>query len=129
MSYTALKLAHMSLALLSGLFFVTRFILFRFNPTLRSKLPLKILPHIIDSALLIFAILLCIQIAQYPLTHGWLTAKVLGLLAYIGFGVVAMRRQHVPAFMAALVSYIYIFGAAVLHHPFSWLAPVIFGTP
>lgn len=128
MSYTALKFAHMLLACVSGLFFMTRFCLFRFQPALRNRATFKILPHIIDTALLVFAILLSIHIAQYPLTHNWLTAKVLGLLAYISFGMIAMRRQQVLAFMLALTSYGYILGVAFLKTPLSWLAPLV-GTP
>ena len=101
MDYDALKGSHMGLAYLSILLFIIRFSLFKFQPSLRSNKLLKILPHIIDTVLIIFAIMLCIEISQYPLTDHWLTAKVLGLVAYIGFGVVAInsaiRSRHAAA--------------------------------
>lgn len=124
MSYMALKHMHMGLALVSGLLFFIRFFLFKFKPAFQQVRVLKILPHIIDTGLLICAIALCIQISQYPGSHAWLTAKVIGLFAYIGFGILAMRRHSLPAFLLALLSYIYIFGAALHHAPASWLSPI-----
>ncbi|MFC3678706.1 SirB2 family protein [Bacterioplanoides pacificum] len=121
MEYTALKHSHAGLAYLSGLLFFIRFFLFKVSPGLRSNKLLKILPHVIDTILLVFAVMLCLQIAQYPLTHLWLSAKVVGLLAYIGFGVVAIKRGSWPAFIAAMLSFGYILGAAKAHNALSWL--------
>src|SRR5690554_1653358 len=87
MDYSALKHSHAGLAYLTVILFVVRFALFYVSPKWRSNKVLKIVPHIIDTLLLVFAIMLCIELSQYPLVNGWLTAKVIGLLAYIGFGV------------------------------------------
>lgn len=122
MDYTALKHSHAGLAYLTGLFFVVRFMLFYFAPKFRNNKLFKILPHIIDTLLLVFAIMLCFKISQYPLTDAWLTGKVAGLLAYIGFGVVAIKRASWPAFILAMLSYAYILGAAKAHNILSWAA-------
>lgn len=122
MDYVALKASHVGLAYLSILLFIIRFSLFKFQPTLRSNKLLKILPHIIDTFLLLFAVWLCYEISQYPLTDHWLTAKVLGLVAYIGFGTVAIKRGKNWAFVAALVSFAYIFGAAKAHSALSFFS-------
>ncbi len=122
MDYTALKASHIGIAYLSILLFIIRFALFKFKPTLRSNIVLKVLPHIIDTFLLIFAIWLCVMISQYPLTDHWLTAKVIGLIAYIGFGVVAIKQGKVWAFIAALASFAYIFGAAKAHSALSFFS-------
>jgi uncharacterized membrane protein SirB2 len=121
MEYTALKASHAGLAYLSIMLFVVRFFLFSSVPKFRSNKILKILPHVIDTVLLVFAVMLCLQIAQYPLTQSWLTAKVIGLVAYIGFGVIAIKRGSWPAFIAALLSFAYILGAAKAHNALSWL--------
>ena len=34
---------------------------------------------------------------QYPATHAWLTAKVIGLLAYIVLGSLALKRGRTKA--------------------------------
>ena len=61
---------------------------------------------VIDTALLVSAIILAVYIQQSPLQDSWLTAKVAGLLVYIGLGMVAMRfgktRQiRIAAWVAA----------------------------
>ena len=61
--------------------------------TLRDKGRwVRIVPHVIDTALLASAIGLAITIGQYPGTSGWLTAKVAGLVAYIVLGSFALKR-------------------------------------
>ncbi|HNK31486.1 MAG TPA: SirB2 family protein, partial [Plasticicumulans sp.] len=66
-------------------------------------------------------------LGQYPFVNGWLSAKVLALVVYIGLGAVALRhgrtyRQRATAFAAALLTAGYIVGAALQHSPASWLA-------
>lgn len=120
MDYNFLKHSHMGLAYLTVILFVTRFVLFYFYPVQRRNRLFKVLPHVLDTLLLVFAILLCIHIAQYPLTHGWLTAKVVGLLCYIGFGTVAIKRASRRAFFFALLSFVYVLGVAKAHSALSW---------
>jgi len=120
MDYSALKHSHAGLAYLSIMLFVARFVLFYFAPVWRRNKLLKIVPHIIDTLLLVFAIMLCLQIQQYPLTHAWLTAKVIALLAYIAFGVVAIKRASRPAFAAAVLSFVYMLGVAKYKTVLSW---------
>ena len=122
MDYSALKHSHIGIAYLSILLFIIRFALFKFKPALKSNKLLKILPHIIDTFLLVFAIWLCTIISQYPLTDHWLTAKVIGLVGYIGFGTVAIKQGKTWAFVAALVSFAYIFGAAKTHSALSFFS-------
>ena len=122
MDYTALKASHIGLAYLSILLFIIRFALFKFKPTIRNNKVLKILPHIIDTFLLVFAIWLCTMISQYPLTDHWLTAKVIGLVCYIAFGVIAIKQGKNWAFVAALVSFAYIFGTAKAHSALSFFS-------
>lgn len=122
MEYSALKHSHAGIAYLSILLFIIRFALFKYQPTLRKNKLLKIVPHVIDTFLLIFAVMLCLKIGQYPLTDHWLTVKVLGLVAYIGFGIIAIKQGKTWAFIAALVSFIYIFGAAKTHSSLSFFS-------
>ncbi len=81
----------------------------------------KVVPHIIDTVLLASAIALTLRIQQYPFTHDWLTAKVLGLLLYIALGMIALkrgrsRRVRLLAWLAALAVFLYIVAVAVTHH-------------
>ena len=81
---------------------------------------LRVVPHVIDTILLASGIALATVIRQYPFVSGWLTAKVLGLVAYVVLGSLALRYGRTPAlrataFVAALAAVGYIVGTA-LHH-------------
>ncbi|MGQ0544850.1 MAG: SirB2 family protein [Betaproteobacteria bacterium] len=54
--------------------------------------------------------------------HGWLTAKVLGLVAYIVLGMLALRRGKTPAvriasFAGALLVAAYVVAVALTKYP------------
>lgn len=120
MSYLTLMHAHAGLAYLTLLLFVLRFVLFSVSPKWRSNKVLKVLPHVIDATLLFFALAMLFS-ASFALGHAWATAKVLGLLAYIGFGVMAIRKGKFWGFVGALVSYAYVLGVAKSKDVLSWL--------
>lgn len=80
----------------------------------------KVVPHVVDTGLLICAILLCVQSQQYPFTQPWLTAKVLMLVLYIVAGSVALKRGKNKtiktfAFIFALLCYGSIVSIALTH--------------
>ncbi len=85
-----LKAIHVGSVILSGAGFFGRGILMLAGSPVLTRWWVKILPHIVDTVLLISAVFLALRIEQYPLTHGWLTAKVAGLVVYIGLGLVAL---------------------------------------
>ena len=120
MDYSALKHSHAGLAYLTIILFVVRFLLFSVAPKWRTNKVLKIAPHIIDTLLLVFALMMVFS-TQFGLSHGWLTAKVVGLIIYIGFGVVAIRKANKAAFAGALVTYAYVFGVAKYKTALSFL--------
>jgi uncharacterized membrane protein SirB2 len=83
---------------------------------------LRVLPHAIDTVLLTSALLLATIIHQYPFVNGWLTAKVLGLVAYVVLGSLAVRPGRPPrlravAYALALVAAGYIVATALHHDP------------
>jgi len=125
--YLALKHFHITCVILSGTGFALRgWWSITGSPRLRARLT-RILPHIVDSCLLASAIGLAVMAEQYPFVHGWLTAKVLGLLTYIGLGAVALRPARpkgvrVAAFVGALATLAYIVSMALSKNPLGWLA-------
>ena len=118
MSYALLKMIHVSSVILSySLFFLRGIWLMRDSANLRQRW-VKVLPHVIDTVLLTSAVLLAITIQQNPLQNSWLTAKVAGLLVYIGLGMVAMRfgksrQAKITAWVAAQCVFIYIVLVAI----------------
>ena len=82
----------------------------------------RVVPHVVDTVLLASAVALAWMSHQYPLVQPWLTAKVAGLLVYIGLGMVALRfgrsrRVRLGAWLAAIAVFAYIVAVAVTRHP------------
>ena len=113
-----IKLIHMSTAFISiSLFLLRGFWVFSGSPMMAKKW-VKIVPHVNDTVLLITAVLLTISIHQYPIVDAWLTAKLSALIAYIGFGMFALKRakekkNKVLFFILALLTFSYIVGVAL----------------
>lgn len=126
MDYYTLKHIHMGCAALSGSLFLLRGCwMLADSPKLQQRW-VKVAPHIIDSLLLLSALTMVFMSAQYPFVQGWLTAKVLALLVYIGLGTVAIKRgktksARVAALFGALVTFAYIAAVAVTKTPFPFL--------
>ncbi len=99
------------------------------SPLLEARF-VRIAPHVVDTVLLASALWLCWLLGQYPFVQPWLTAKVVGLLFYIGLGALALRRARskavrAAAFAAALVAALYIVSVAMTRDPFGFLAPFV----
>ena len=113
-----IKLIHMSTAFISiSLFMLRGFWVFTGSDMMEKKW-VKVLPHVNDTVLLITAVFLTIGINQYPFTHDWLTAKLIALFIYIGFGMFALKRakemkNKVLFFILALLTFSYIVGVAL----------------
>lgn len=124
--YIALRHLHVTTVMLSfGLFVLRGAWMLDDSPQLRQRW-VRIVPHVIDTLLLASAIGLAIILRQYPFLHGWLTAKVLGLIAYIILGGVALKRGptkaiRAVAWVAALATFGYIVSVAVTRSPLGFL--------
>jgi len=81
--------------------------------------------RIVDTLLLASALWLAWYLGQIPFVHGWITAKVLALIAYIVLGMVALRRGRTKsvraaAFAAALAAAAYIVAVALTRDATPW---------
>lgn len=125
--YFAVKHLHVTCVVLSAAGFLLRGVwMLSGSPLLQHRLT-RVLPHLVDSLLLLSALTLAVMIAQYPFVAGWVTAKVIGLLAYIGLGTVALKRGRTVAgralaFAAALVVYAWIVSVALTKEVAGFLA-------
>jgi uncharacterized membrane protein SirB2 len=77
---------------------------------------------LIDTVLLAAGITLMFVIHQYPFVNGWLTTKLVLLVAYIVLGTLALKRartQGVRAtcYLLALATFAYIISVALAHDP------------
>ncbi len=122
-----LKHAHIACAVLSITGYLVRGVwMMRESPWLQKKW-VRVAPHIIDTILFGSAILLAIQIQQYPLVHNWLTAKVLALVAYIVIGAIGLkygrtRKIRVTAWLGAIAIFLYIVLVAVTRQVLPFVA-------
>lgn len=117
-AYLIIKNIHITCAVLSITGFVIRGIwLIRSSAWLQHRW-VKRLPHVVDTLLLISALILVYQSAQYPFVQHWLTTKVLLLLLYILLGMVALRwgrtrRIRISAWFLAVMVYLDIVVVAI----------------
>lgn len=122
MSYLLLKHFHGTCAVISfTLFFLRGIWSFRGSPIMQQRW-VKIVPHTVDTLLLASALVLAYTIGQYPFVDSWLTAKVIGLVTYIGLGFVALKygksnTSRITAWLAALAVFVYIVLVAITHNP------------
>ncbi|MEW5757376.1 MAG: SirB2 family protein [Pseudomonadota bacterium] len=116
--YLLIKKLHVIFALISvSGFFVRGILVMRQSPVMQQKW-IRIVPHINDTLLLVSAIFLAWQSAQYPFVDHWLTAKVLALLAYIFLGIYTLKKatsfaQQMLGFILSLVVFAYIVLVAI----------------
>lgn len=125
--YMVFKHGHMLFAVISGLLFLLRGLWMLLESKMLQQKWVKVLPHVNDSLLLLFAIALCAMSHQYPFAQDWLTVKIAALVAYIGLGMVALKRgrtksMRVVAFTAALVVYMFILSVARTHNPMGFFS-------
>lgn len=124
--YYGIKHLHVLLAVISILGFALRGVWMMSGSALLEKRLVRVLPHVVDTLLLLSAIALAVMIAQYPFVAGWVTAKVVGLVVYIVLGMVALRRGRtkgirIAAFFAAIVVFAWIASVAVSKNPAGFL--------
>jgi len=122
MLYTTLKHIHLTTVALTITLFLFRSALMLWWPRALNRRWLRILPHINDTILLLSAIGMMLIIHQYPLVNHWLTAKVVGVLLYILFGTIALKRGRtkrirIQAMIGALLSLGYLIAVARTHSP------------
>lgn len=116
--YTFLKHLHFTCVVASFCGFALRFALKTGGSPLIEHRVARTAPHVVDTVLLGAAIGMLWLGGLNPFEQPWLLAKIAGLLAYIGFGILALRRARTPAgrilaFAAAAASFAFVLGAAL----------------
>jgi uncharacterized membrane protein SirB2 len=124
MNYFLIKHIHMTAAGLSLLLFIIRAYWSVTGSALLQKKAVKIVPHIVDTVLLVAGVILAAMIGP---EQPWILAKIVLLLVYIGVGTIAIKRGRTPgqravAALVAVAIFAYIVGIALSHNPLSWFA-------
>ena len=126
--YPQIKQFHIALALLSGLLFALRGGFALAGARWPQAAPVRWTSYAIDTSLLTAAFMLLTILPGAMFANGWLTAKLVLLVAYIVLGVFALRRAktrrgRVACYVAALAAFAAIYGIARAHAPmgaFTW---------
>lgn len=129
MDYFIVKLVHQSAVALSITGFFVRGAASLAGARWVRGRAARSLPHLVDSVLLASALTLAWMLGLTPTQAPWLMAKILGLLVYIGLGVVAMKPGRPlavrgSAWLAALLVVGWIVSVAVTKNPFGFLAGI-----
>ena len=127
--YGELRLVHLFAALISGAGFALRGVWMLIDSPRLAAPWVRIVPHSVDTVLLLSALGLVFASGQYPGALPWLNVKILILLAYIGCGMLSLRPGRPKAvrlafFVLALGCYAFILSVARTRDPlglFGWL--------
>jgi len=123
MDSSAIKTVHVTCVVMSYALFFARGVWMIVDSPMLSRTWARILPHVNDTLLLAAAIALAWMLRQYPFVDAWLTAKVIGLVAYIGLGTIALKARcpkpfRIAAWITAQFVFFYIVGVAITRNPF-----------
>ena len=99
--YFALRAVHMTCAALTISLFFARGLMMLAGSPLLAHPAVRIPPMLVDTVLLVSALMLTTIVHQYPFQAGWLTAKVVLLVVYVVLGSIALRRGRTRAIRAA----------------------------
>ena len=117
--YAVMKHSHMLFITISILLFQYRFFLKVFNKPVSRFL--IVTPHFNDTLLLISGISLAFIANFNPLDHAWLSAKIIALLVYIGFGFMALKSSGSKSFVGyilATATFVFMVFTAINKTPF-----------
>lgn len=116
--YLMIKHLHMTLAIVSILGFIVRGALAINQHTIMQQKWIRILPHIIDTGLLVAAIYLAWFLRLNPIQQPWLAAKIVALVVYIALGARVIKgrgsvRTQWITYAAAILTFAYIGAVAI----------------
>jgi uncharacterized membrane protein SirB2 len=121
------KTVHVVCVLLSFAGFFVRGVWMLRDSELMRRRWVRITPQVVDTLLLVSAIVLAIQLRLSPMEQPWLMAKIIALVVYIGVGLVALKlgrskQVRLYAWLLGLVLFGYIISVAVTKSAMGWFA-------
>jgi len=121
------KTIHVVFVALSFAGFFIRGIWMLRDSTLLRQRWVRITPQVVDTVLLVSAIVLAVQMRFSPMEQAWLMAKIIALVIYIAVGLVALRfgsskRVRLSAWLLGLFIFMYIVSVATSKSALGWFA-------
>lgn len=120
-TFLALRHFHLLMVALTGLIFVVRGGLLLCDSPLLQRAPMRILPHVIYTLLLVSGLALAARVGMQP----WIWTKLVLLLVFVALGIVVFKRadsllQRLSGVLLALLIYAFIASVAMTHSPAGW---------
>jgi uncharacterized membrane protein SirB2 len=120
--FIVIKSIHLLTVTLTITGFIVRGIWMMQGSPLLEMRAVRTFPHVNDTLLLASALWTAAMVGQYPFVNGWLTAKVIGAIAYILLGAVALNycpttQIRVLAFIGSLLCFAYVATVAITKNP------------
>lgn len=120
--YLHIKWVHVAAVIGSGALFLLRGLAVQGGARWAMAAPLRYLSYSIDTVLLTAALMLLTILPGAVFANGWLAAKLMLLVAYVGLGSYALkrgstRRRRLACYLAALTVYGSMYTIARAHHP------------
>ncbi|HDG1691017.1 TPA: SirB family protein [Kluyvera georgiana] len=99
---------HIASAIFSVSFFALRYWWMHHRSALFDARWVRVLPHCVDSTLLLSGVALMVMTRYYPFTEegGWLTEKLFGVIIYIFLGFVALGRRRPRSQQSGFVAFL-----------------------
>ncbi len=121
-NYELLRAIHLTAIHATILSFLIRAIWRWTKPDLLYRRWVRVVPALIDTVLLFSGLGLILILQQYPFVNSWLTAKLIAVLAYIGFASYALyrgksRQVQAVALGVAVLLLVYVYLVARSHSP------------
>ena len=121
------KTIHVIFVALSFAGFFIRGIWMLRDSTLLRQRWVRITPQVVDTVLLVSAIVLAVQLRYSPMEQPWLMAKIIALVIYIAVGLVALRfgsskRVRLSAWLLGLFIFMYIVSVGMSKSALGWFA-------
>jgi uncharacterized membrane protein SirB2 len=126
MFYPDIKLVHVAAAMTSGTLFAARALALLAGMRWPRAAMVRYTSYTVDTVLLTGAMMLLTILPAGMFANGWLFAKIVFVVAYVGLGIVAFRPSHGRAtramlVVAALLCFLQVYGIAREHDPWGWL--------
>jgi len=124
--YLQIKSVHLAMVIASGLLFALRGAAVLAGARWAMAAPLRYLSYTIDTALLTAALMLLTALKLNPFAVPWLSVKLALLVVYVVLGSLALkrarsRRARAGFYVAALVTFGFMYFVARAHHPLGLL--------
>jgi uncharacterized membrane protein SirB2 len=120
--FLEIRSLHIACVFVSLGLFVLRHVLNVRGVDWRRSKALRIMPHVVDTILLLSGFALASIVHEYPFTDTWLTVKLACLVLYVVLGVIALRRGRTfgirrAAFFGAALVFAFIVTVARTQSP------------